>query len=354
MKYSIIFDTNILNVVYADDREVSKFELPKSFYNVVDLIERLGLADDVSIVIPQIVWQELQVHFKTNYYNKYKSITKKLSNLKFPNLKFEFTDFEVNKDNDINEAYTITAKELEELCMYFINKYEKKINNLSVQVTFIPYPTDIVFKKIIEKSLSKFPPFEGKEKKSDKGFKDALIWESILEYKEKNRKLKLIFYCKDNLLTDKRLLQEYREKFNDELIVVNAEKDIKEKLFSIQSISSEYIKIEGVDLEDYEVLIKKMKENLFKQDLLELFKSQFNENGFILEDIISLIPNNIVSMEAETSAKRYSITIDSILLLNNINFLNDNPIEMKYELNIDVDIFKNFNINIVKIGEVTI
>lgn len=38
------------------------------------------------------------------------------------------------------------------------------------------------FDSIVDRAFEKKPPFEGKDKKSDKGFKDALLWESIFEF----------------------------------------------------------------------------------------------------------------------------------------------------------------------------
>ena len=41
-----------------------------------------------------------------------------------------------------------------------------------------------------------------KEKESDKGFKDALIWESLKEYKKKNVKDTIVLYSKDKRIVD--------------------------------------------------------------------------------------------------------------------------------------------------------
>ena len=47
-------------------------------------------------------------------------------------------------------------------------------------------------------AIEKKPPFEGKEKQSDKGFKDVLIFYSMISYAKKN-KGKYYFWSKDNM-----------------------------------------------------------------------------------------------------------------------------------------------------------
>ena len=66
------------------------------------------------------------------------------------------------------------------------------------------------FRSIIDRAFSKRPPFEGKDKKSDKGFKDALLWESILEFALNQPKSKIIYYSKDNAFGEF-LLREFSE-----------------------------------------------------------------------------------------------------------------------------------------------
>lgn len=46
------------------------------------------------------------------------------------------------------------------------------------------------FESIVNRAFSKLPPFEGKDKKSDKGFKDAFVWESVLEFALKHLQFK--------------------------------------------------------------------------------------------------------------------------------------------------------------------
>ena len=69
---------------------------------------------------------------------------------------------------------------------------EEKFPNY--EVIEIPIASNSRFKSIINRAFSKLPPFEGKDKKSDKGFKDALLWESVLEFALKHPKSKIIYF----------------------------------------------------------------------------------------------------------------------------------------------------------------
>lgn len=80
------------------------------------------------------------------------------------------------------------------------------------------------------RAFSKLSPFEGKDKKSDKGFKDALLWGSILEFVLKHRNSKIIYYSKDNVFGEF-LLKEFAENVSDaSLFICKNENEVKVQL----------------------------------------------------------------------------------------------------------------------------
>lgn len=83
----------------------------------------------------------------------------------------------------------------------------------------------------------KSPHFEGIDKKSDKGFKDALIWESILEFKAKCSEYEVILYSRDGLFNDV-LAEEYNYLFRDDLILLNKEVDVIKQIAEIQKTAN--------------------------------------------------------------------------------------------------------------------
>jgi len=65
-------------------------------------------------------------------------------------------------------------------------------------IKIIPMCEESYFSQIVDDALEKKPPFEGKEKQSDKGFKDVLIFYSMLSYAKKNSG-RYYFWSKDNM-----------------------------------------------------------------------------------------------------------------------------------------------------------
>ncbi|MFA6098310.1 MAG: PIN domain-containing protein [Patescibacteria group bacterium] len=73
-----------------------------------------------------------------------------------------------------------------------VNKFIKR-NKLII----IGYPPKIVFSNVILRSLEKRPPFLVSNQHSDYGFKDVIIWESILCFKSIRKYNKVVLFTND-------------------------------------------------------------------------------------------------------------------------------------------------------------
>lgn len=94
----------------------------------------------------------------------------------------------------------------------------------------MPIPSDRRFKGIVRRAFDKAPPFGGKEKNSDKGFKDVLLWESILEFVLLHPHADILFYTKDNGFKEI-LINEFRQAHPQASIVIcSTEAEITEEL----------------------------------------------------------------------------------------------------------------------------
>jgi hypothetical protein len=96
-------------------------------------------------------------------------------------------------------------------------------------------PSNIRFDSIVKRAFEKRPPFEGSEGGSDKGFKDALLWESILEYNSIHQELNMILYSSDKLFCDE-LIHEFKSECQTSEIKIfgkNQESGLIEELESI-------------------------------------------------------------------------------------------------------------------------
>ncbi len=164
VKTYIIFDTNILYMRDYKDFSVFKF---KSIYDEVQgKIERSNVIDRFELRIPEITIKEL---FK----QQLQSYSTHVETMKNSYLKFEQI-YDIDLKIDENFDYE----------NFLEKKKEQYISSNAISI--LPICREEKFVRIVERALNKEAPFEGKDKQSDKGFKDALIWESLLEFAEMN------------------------------------------------------------------------------------------------------------------------------------------------------------------------
>ncbi len=198
----IVVDTNICHSG-ENKNDFSRFSFGMKINTLKMWISYLDLVDKVRIVFPEIVIKELKRQKIDLYKRKKEEILNYKKENVFPDIKIIF---------DVDEEFDY-EKYLEDVIN---SEFEENVhieNSMSCP---------LYLDKIIQRAVDKKPPFEGVEKKSDKGFKDAVIWESLLEYKEKNKEYTLVVYTNDKRFNDE-LLNEYREKFDDELLFFDKE-----------------------------------------------------------------------------------------------------------------------------------
>ncbi len=100
------------------------------------------------------------------------------------------------KDLNIMEKFkSITPEKIKSEEEYIANideRIEEFIKNENGNIIEIPV-SSTSYKKIIDRAINKRKPFCGDKGESDKGFKDAIQWESIIRYATKNQSKKYIF-----------------------------------------------------------------------------------------------------------------------------------------------------------------
>lgn len=195
----IVIDTNIINSGSKD------FMVAQFSNKLDDIIRTLESNDDyqeIKILLPQIVVQELYQHQLANYNKE----VERLKGLKLPDL-----------DYRPKEDYSVILKRLfdESLAM---------LAQRDLQTEVISYPKDEVLQKIIDRAIAKQAPFEGEDKNSDKGFKDVILWESVLEYKRQHVADTIILFTNDKRLCESSLNDEYKSIFGEDIYLVQQEK----------------------------------------------------------------------------------------------------------------------------------
>lgn len=285
-KINIIFDTNIFYKSGKNGYSFSEFKLNSRFDNIIGFLEEKDLYEHVTLVLPKIVLTELKKQQLDKFYSELDEFRKKAK-------QFEGIF-------DLNEI----DKEIpyEDLLEQYYTKFEDYIKNAMVKIDILDFPSSNRFKNLINRAINKQAPFEGGEKKSDKGFKDALLWESILEYAEKNSG-DYILYCQDARLEE--ATKEFSKIFNNDMEVLKNEKELREKIISyfLHDISDNKIN---------EDIITRISEKLKEPEYLriyienELYTKKYEiENKKIYEEYIidNININSIIDGRANDGEK---------------------------------------------------
>ena len=190
----VFVDTNIL---HSKNEQLDKALFVVKLKEIIEEIEINDIYTEIKILLPRMVINELY----QQQLEMFDDLNKKLANVSMPNMQY---DRAFNYGEYLETTFKNAIMELQQGI---------------VVVEVVDFPNPDKFNNIISRAIKKEPPFEGKEKHSDKGFKDVLIWESIKEYKEKHINDIIVFYCNDNLLASNALRKEFKEDFRDEIYI---------------------------------------------------------------------------------------------------------------------------------------
>jgi hypothetical protein len=204
LKTLIVFDTNKLRSTIRGGTSYGSFEFSNEFNEISSFINEKKLSEFVDIAIPRIVIEEL-LKQKIEQYEKdiedYSAIVERLSML--PNTKI---DKIVLPDKSFD-----CSKNLKE----FLEQYVK--NNNIILIELQEDKLIDIFKNVINRAIQKQSPFN--KEKSDAGFKDAIIWESILNYEKLDEYNKVIFVTKDSGF-DNNCISEFESKIQKYIKIV--------------------------------------------------------------------------------------------------------------------------------------
>lgn len=233
-KYLIVFDTNILYVPYKDRADFTTFYFNSTFKNIIDKIEELDLYEHVKVGVPTVVWEEMIKQKNEAYNSKIQDIQQKTSKFQFP-----FHRFIQEKDEVDYNKYLLEQ----------VRQYRENLSKRLVKIVDLNLPSNHRFDSIIKRAFEKRPPFEGTEGNSDKGFKDALLWESILEYKFNNTDVNIILYTNDKLFCDE-LVDEFKKECQGSDILIfgkNQESKLVKELETIARKIDKFSYIEDIE-----------------------------------------------------------------------------------------------------------
>lgn len=184
MKTHIFFDTNVLEIIKGKD--FSKFQFSCEYDKVLELIRKYDLQNKVELYVSQIVIEEMLKHYKEDFSAAYNRA------------KHEIEIHNEALETVLNETIKFDPKYDKRKYNKFIKQNAKRyVEKTAINV--LPYPEDI--EAIIKRSLLGKNPFHvtkmGGKKHKDGGFKDVIIWESLINTNF-DQKDAIILFTEDN------------------------------------------------------------------------------------------------------------------------------------------------------------
>lgn len=174
-KAYIYFDTNTLECRHSGKSlYLSQFTVNPLYYEIEDLIRNMGLTNKVEICIPDIVWFELQGHLVNHFKSEKNSMEAKI--------------------DAFRKSFGYLAEvSCEFKCCRTESEYSDYANNIAqdflssprVNARIISCPKDEeTVQQIIQQAIHSVRPFRtakaGGKEYTDAGFKDALIFNTIV------------------------------------------------------------------------------------------------------------------------------------------------------------------------------
>lgn len=176
-KISIYFDTNFLEVRNSKKLYLSELRISPVYYSIINLIDSLDIWDKVELCIPEVVICEMKHHMLAQFKSEKTSFEDRIKDYKSIFGDLLDINYEIKEKNDYED--------------YLNTLFEEFINNPKNNVKVVKYPRDeLTIETLLDNALKTHKPFSrarGNSKEySDAGFKDALIYETIVSYTNQN------------------------------------------------------------------------------------------------------------------------------------------------------------------------
>lgn len=186
LKTLIVFDTNSLRSTEAGEVAYSFFAFGKPYQVLEDYIIEKELSDDIHLAIPSWAIEELkdqkQRQYKTDI-KDFQKLAKRLSGL--PHI----PEIALPEHDDFDCQTYVHAKAFEYL-------KTKNIKLLEIKEEIASAVLQSMMTRVMKEDTKK-APFASSGKYKDAGFKDNVVWESLMNFEEVNHYDKVIFLTKD-------------------------------------------------------------------------------------------------------------------------------------------------------------
>lgn len=185
LKTLIVFDTNSLRSTDVGEVVYSSFSFGKAYDIINSFVKENKLQDDVFIAVAAMVVDEIKIQMERSY----KADLQRLNDTKrrmngLPHVTAELIGIPDNSF-DCSEYVELKAREYLDK-----NKHVKLL-------TYSDDKSEQILKSLITRAHKTKPPFFKTTKNSDAGFKDSVIWETLLNYQDIEHFHKIILVTKD-------------------------------------------------------------------------------------------------------------------------------------------------------------
>ena len=245
----IYIDTNIIRNEQKWEKDFSQLNPKGLFAKLLDLVDIDSLKDKVDIGIPETVLLEFLKSKKENFSNCFSSFKSKIPLFEKMDC-CDFTQLKLPEDNFDYQEYV--KKIIDEL-----NKNKTCIHLIEIDWG----KSKDILKKIYNKSIDNLPPFQKNTcNGKDKGFKDNLIWETIIQHaKTSNYENHFLLTENTNDFTSE-LEKEFAERVNKNIKILSTYQNIEKELNILHALLDLDISVKKHIEDDY--FISQLKENI--------------------------------------------------------------------------------------------
>ena len=212
LKTLIVFDTNSLRSTDAGEVAYSFFAFGRPFQVIEEFILENKLSEDIHIAIPSWAIEELkdqkQRQYKTDIVD-FQRLAKRLSGLPhipeitLPEIEFDCAAYVVEKAQEYLATKAIRLLEIKEEIANTV------LRNMMVRVM---------------KDENKKAPFAHSGKYKDAGFKDNVVWESLMNFQDVENYDKVFFLSRDGDF--KNCEVEFRERWQRHISILKDENNV--------------------------------------------------------------------------------------------------------------------------------
>src|SRR6218665_131458 len=278
LKTLIVFDANSLRSTEAGEVAYSFFSFCGPFKKIEDFIIENKLTDDIHMAVPTWVIEELkdqkQIQYKKDI-TDLQELAKRLSGLPHIEIALSETEFDC-------VAY------IEEKALAYLDDKQLKLLEIKEEIA------NTVLRSMmtrVMKDESEKKPFAHSGKYKDAGFKDNVVWESLMQFEGVPDYDKVIFVSKDGDYKNCEI--EFKEKWGIHMNILQDENNV---LTDIQKNYGNYIKERTIyDFTQTEYFIDYLRDELKLKATIVIEGTEYKIENYavvdICESVSRLAPN---------------------------------------------------------------